>query len=79
MCDVWKASYMVRNVKIDDETHRRLSIRASELVMQKGDLASALIDAALANMRPEELKDYIDAINIKYRNRPKKAHQNQDR
>ena len=70
---------MVRNVKIDDETHRKLSIRASELVMQKGDLASALIDAALAFMRPEDLEKYIQDINRKYRDRPKKAHQNQDR
>jgi hypothetical protein len=70
---------MVRNVKIDDETHRQLSIRASELVLQKGDLASALIDAALEKIPQDELKRYIEEVNERYRESLKTGRQNQDR
>ena len=53
---------VVRNVKIDDEVHRKLSIRASETKEQKSDLASALILAALENLPIEVIKDYLIII-----------------
>lgn len=67
---------MVRNVKIDDETHKKLSIRASELVLLKGDLASALIEAALENLPPETVVEYIRQHADRFRDKAKKGYPN---
>lgn len=55
---------MVKNVKIDDEAHRLLSVRAAELAQQKGDLCSILIRIALEEIDYEALKELIK----KYKN-----------
>lgn len=68
---------MVRNVKIDDETHKKLSIRASELVLLKGDLASALIEAALEKLPPETVAEYVGQHADRFRNKAKKGYPNQ--
>lgn len=51
---------MVKNVKIDDEAHRRLSIAAAKIQAQKGDLCSALIRNALETLSEEQLKSLAD-------------------
>lgn len=51
---------MVKNVKIDDEAHRLLSVRAAELAHQKGDLCSILIRIALEKIDYETLKELIE-------------------
>lgn len=50
---------MVKNVKIDDETHRLLSMKAAALPAQKGDLCSILIRAALIRMDDKTLLDLL--------------------
>jgi len=50
---------MVKNVKIDDEAHRMLSVKAAELAAQKGELCSILIRAALQNTPEAELKQLL--------------------
>ena len=47
---------MVKNVKIDDEAHRQLSVAAATIQAQKGDLCSALIREALRRFSEEELR-----------------------
>lgn len=51
---------MVKNVKIDDEAHRRLSIAAAKIPAQKGDLCSALIRNALETLSDEQLRTLAD-------------------
>lgn len=46
---------MVKNVKIDDETHRQASMKAAEIQALKGDLCSCLIRAALAEFTTEKI------------------------
>lgn len=53
---------MVKNVKLDDEVHRSLSIKAGELTCKKSDLCSALVLAALARMTDEEIRTYLDSV-----------------
>lgn len=51
---------MDKNVKIDVETHRRLSLRAADMQVKKSELASTLIRYALAvlsNKAAEELME----------------------
>lgn len=50
---------MVKNVKIDDEVHRQLSIRASETSTKKSDLASALVLAGLDHLPQEVINTYV--------------------
>lgn len=50
---------MVKNVKIDAEVHRLLSIRAAKTTTKISDLASALILAALENVPTEVLNSYL--------------------
>jgi hypothetical protein len=50
---------MVKNVKIDDETHRRVSIKAAELQVLKSDLCSCLIRAALLEFGTEKIRNLI--------------------
>lgn len=45
---------MTKNVKIDDEVHRLMSIRAARLALHKNVLATALIELALT-MTDEEI------------------------
>lgn len=47
---------MLKNVKIDSETHRLLSMKAAEIPEQKGILCAVLIRAALEKFTDEELK-----------------------
>lgn len=50
---------MVKNVKIDDKTHREVSIKAAELQALKSDLCSCLIRAAIAKFTAEEIKTLL--------------------
>lgn len=50
---------MVKNVKIDDETHRQLRITAAELECNIGDLASIALTCALREHTKEELKTIV--------------------
>jgi hypothetical protein len=57
--DIWiefPATTMLKNVKIDEETHRELSVRTALLSTQKGLLCAVLIRAGLQKFTDEELK-----------------------
>lgn len=50
---------MVKNVKIDEETHKKVSIKAAEIQALKSDLCSCLIRAALAEFDTEKIRTLI--------------------
>lgn len=50
---------MVKNVKIDDDVHHKMSMVSARLKVQKNVLASALIQHALA-MTDEEILAAVD-------------------
>lgn len=50
---------MVKNVKIDDETHRRLSIEAAQLGCKKSDLCSVLVRAAIDGHTKEQMRNLV--------------------
>lgn len=52
---------MVKNVKIDDETHRKVSMKAAELQALKCDLCSCLIRAAIAEFSTEKIQALVKA------------------
>lgn len=52
---------MLKNVKIDAETHRLLSVKAAEIQEQKGILCAVLIRAALQKLSGEELQNMLDS------------------
>jgi len=54
--------FVVKNVKIDEETHRMLSIAASTMCVQKGILCSALIRAALQQLPKKTTQEYINEV-----------------
>lgn len=47
---------MLKNVKIDEETHRLLSVKAAELSILKGNLCSVLIRAAIEKLDDDTIK-----------------------
>ena len=49
---------MVKNVKIDDATHRALSVKAAEIEEQKSVLCAVLIRAALQHFSNEKIKEF---------------------
>jgi len=51
---------MVKNVKIDDETHRQLSILAAKLPAKKSDLCSVLVRAGIEKLEEEEVKKLLE-------------------
>lgn len=52
---------MYKNVKIDTETHRLMSIKAARLGVHKNALASALIELALT-MTDEEILNALFSV-----------------
>lgn len=50
---------MVKNVKIDDETHRRLSVEAAEIQCKKSDLCSVLVRAAIETLTRDQMRNLI--------------------
>jgi len=52
---------MMKNVKIDAETHRLMSIKAAKLGVHKNILASALIELALS-MTDEAILDAMFSV-----------------
>jgi len=52
---------MVKNVKIDDETHRAMSIKAATLKAQKNKLSSILIRVALAKFTDAEIQQFLSS------------------
>lgn len=63
----------LKNLKVNDETHRQMSIRAAQLGVQKNVLASALIELALA-MDNNTILRFIFSVT----NDVKTVYQNQD-
>ena len=53
---------MVKNVKIEDDSHRLLSIEASTLGIKKSDLCTALVYAGLLELPKETVKKYLDIV-----------------
>lgn len=51
---------MVKNVKIDDETHRQLSILAAKLPAKKSDLCAVLVRAGIEKLEEEEVKKLLE-------------------
>jgi hypothetical protein len=52
----------VKNLKIGEATHRKLSVKAAELGVQKGVLAQTLIEAALASMSDEHIQAWLENV-----------------
>lgn len=50
---------MVKNVKIDDETHRKLSVEAAQLQCKKSDLCSVLVRAAIETLTKDQIRNLI--------------------
>lgn len=50
---------VVKNVKIDDEAHRKLRIKAAQLECNIGDLASIVVTVSLEEHSDEELKSLL--------------------
>lgn len=53
---------MLKNVKIDEETHRKLSVAAALMGVQKGVLCATLIRAALEFVPEEQLRKIAENI-----------------
>ena len=51
----------MKNVKIYDETHRKMCIKASELQVKKSDLAAALINCGLT-LNENKIRKLIDEL-----------------
>jgi hypothetical protein len=51
---------MVKNVKIEEQAHKSLRIRAAELECQIGDLCSLLVVVSLEEHDNEELKKLLE-------------------
>lgn len=54
--------FVLKNVKIDEETHRLLSIAASTMTVQKGHLCAALIRAALQHIPEKTTLQYLENV-----------------
>lgn len=52
---------MVKNVKIDNETHKQMSVKAATLGVHKNVLASALIELGLS-MKDEDILNAIFCV-----------------
>lgn len=52
---------MVRNAKIDNETHRKLSILAAELAVKKGELMCILLNEAMTRFSTAEIREILNA------------------
>jgi hypothetical protein len=50
---------MVKNVKVDDEAHRLLSVAAAEFTYKKSDLCSVLIRIALEQIDKEKIQEAV--------------------
>lgn len=50
---------MEKNVKIDEATHRRVSVAAAQMGVKKGQLFAVLINAALDTLSQDELKELV--------------------
>lgn len=48
---------MLKNLKIDEATHKKLSMRACELGTFRGPLADVLICAALEHLSDEQIRE----------------------
>ena len=59
---------MVKNVKIDDETHRQLRIKAAILDCNIGDLCSVIIATALRERTDSQLTELV--LNYQGEDRP---------
>jgi len=68
MWNVYNGEFMDKNVKIDVETHRRLSIKAAEMQVQKSELCAALIRYALDRFDEKEVRKLIAVIVTSYGN-----------
>jgi hypothetical protein len=53
---------MLKNVKIDEETHRKLSVAAAQMGVQKGLLCATLIRAALELVPEEQLRRIAEKV-----------------
>lgn len=60
---------VVKNVKIDEEAHKKLRIRAAQMECNIGDLCSILIRFSLEKTSDEELKRLL----LNYPNSEQKA------
>jgi hypothetical protein len=54
---------VVKNVKIDENTHRRLRVKAAEIDCKISDLCSVVIDEALRLLKDEQLKVLLTTYN----------------
>lgn len=54
--------FVLKNVKIDEETHKLLSIAASTMCVQKGHLCAALIRAALQQLPEKTTLEYLENV-----------------
>lgn len=50
---------MVKNVKIDENTHRKLRIKAAELDCRISDLCSVLVTAALLTISQASMRELL--------------------
>lgn len=49
----------MKNVKIGDEAHKRMSLLAAEMSVKKGDLSTALILASIDLLQQISIDEYL--------------------
>ena len=52
----------LKNVKIDADIHRKISVKAAELGVHKGVLTDALISAALEHLDDEGIRKWVEIV-----------------
>lgn len=52
----------MKNVKIGDDAHKKMSLLAAEMSVKKGDLSTALIIASIELLQPETINEYVENV-----------------
>lgn len=52
----------MKNVKIGDDAHKKMSMLAAEMSVKKGDLSTALIIASMELLEKETITEYVENV-----------------
>ncbi|MGK5013595.1 hypothetical protein [Janthinobacterium sp. MDB2-8] len=52
----------MKNIKIGDDAHKKMSLLAAEMSVKKGDLSTALILASINLLHQKKIEEYLDIV-----------------
>jgi hypothetical protein len=52
----------MKNVKIGDDAHKKMSMLAAEMSIKKGDLSTALIIASIELLEQKTITKYVETV-----------------